>query len=428
MSDPSKPDSEVSTSEVETQAEEVNALKNEAEKLLADTESFCADAATKLAEIKGIKDHVNLVKAAIEAVHAKVEETAIETEEFKDQSEASKTAAESSHERAEKAATEVEEFKKLAATSKTDAATSANVVKIFQEKVEAAQAAVESLHEKVAEAATETEEFKQQAETSKSEAAADASHMRILRDQVESIRIETEQLRDRVQLDLLKINELVLDATREAEQAAKAHNLSTTAGLAGSFNQKAIAAKERETFWGWMLAISLVAAGTIGYMRYEKLSLFLDSKHEPYELMANLFLAVLGVSAPLWLAWMSTRMISKNFAITEDYAYKASLAQAYVGFKKEALGLDALFEQRLFAAAVTQLDANPVRFVHDSHPGSPLQDLLQQPFMQDMMKTDSIRAQLLEWLKSRFQIKTLPFAMQNNPVDGGKTPNLKDSL
>jgi hypothetical protein len=34
-------------------------LKNEIEKLLADTQSFCADAATKLAEIKGVKDQVN---------------------------------------------------------------------------------------------------------------------------------------------------------------------------------------------------------------------------------------------------------------------------------------------------------------------------------------------------------------------------------
>lgn len=195
-------------------------------------------------------------------------------------------------------------------------------------------------------------------------------------------------------------------AAVEAKRAAEAHNLSTTAGLAGAFNLKAQSTKSREWFWGVALVLSLVAVAWIGGTRYSDLKALLQSKPETWTIAAQFLLTIFGVGAPVWLAWMSTRMISKNFALTEDYAYKASLAQAYVGFRQEARGLDPLLEQRLFAAAITQLDANPVRFLDAAHPGSPLQDLLQQPFMRDVLMQDpNLKARLVEWLKSRFNAK-----------------------
>jgi len=194
-------------------------------------------------------------------------------------------------------------------------------------------------------------------------------------------------------------------AELEANQAAEAHNLSTTAGLAGAFNLKAQGTKGRERFWGIALVASLIAVAAIGWTRYSDLKELLQSKPDTWTIAAQFLLTIFGVGAPVWLAWMSTRMISKNFALTEDYAYKASLAQAYVGFRKEAKGLDPLLEQRLFAAAITQLDANPVRFLDASHPGSPLQDLLQQPFMRDLLQDPSVKQKFVEWLKSRFNAK-----------------------
>lgn len=204
-------------------------------------------------------------------------------------------------------------------------------------------------------------------------------------------------------------SELVKKAEIEAKRASEAHNLSTTAGLAGAFNEKALGTKGRERFWGLVLVGALSTAAAIGWIRYTELTAFLGSRPDISALAANVFLALLGVGAPIWLAWMSTKMISKNFALTEDYAYKASLAKAYVGFRQEAKGLDPLFEQRLFAAAITQLDANPVRFIDSAHPGSPLQDLLQQPFMQEFLENPTIKQQLVDWLKLRFRAKvTMP--------------------
>lgn len=212
-------------------------------------------------------------------------------------------------------------------------------------------------------------------------------------------------------------------AEAEAKRATEAHNLSTTAGLAGAFNDKATGTKNRERFWSCMLVLSLGTVAWIGWERYSLLSAFLNSKPEASTLLANVVLALLGIGAPAWLAWVSTKMISQNFALTEDYAYKASLAKAYVGFRDQARGLDPIFEQRLFAAAITQLDANPVRFIDSSHPGSPLQDLLQQPFMQEFMQDTSIKKQMVDWLKSRFGTKiSIPAKTENAVIKSEVQP------
>jgi hypothetical protein len=189
-----------------------------------------------------------------------------------------------------------------------------------------------------------------------------------------------------------------------------AHNLSTTVGLAGAFNVKAKSAKSREYIWIVTLVGALATAFMIGAARYADLTAMLDRKPAVEALVTFGLVSAFGLAPFIWLAWMATRMIGKNFALTEDYSYKAALAQAYVGFRDEAKELDPIFLQRLFAAAVTQLDANPVRFVHADHPGSPLQDLLQQPFFTELLKSDSFRQQLVEWLKRRFDwnISTVP--------------------
>lgn len=219
------------------------------------------------------------------------------------------------------------------------------------------------------------------------------------------------------------------EATKAADEAAaasEAHNLSTTAGLAGAFNVKALSTQGRERFWGVVLVGSLTAAGVIGWVRYSDLADLLRSKPELSVLYANVVLALLGVGAPVWLAWMSTQMISKNFALAEDYAYKASLAKAYVGFRTEAKNLDPIFEQRLFAAAITQLDANPVRFLSAAHPGSPLQDLLQQQFMQDYLQDATIREKMVEWIKKTFRAKLSPsVASPAGGVPPAATPVIK---
>ncbi len=185
--------------------------------------------------------------------------------------------------------------------------------------------------------------------------------------------------------------------------------MSVTIGLAGAFNVKA-----KSAIWKMYVA-TFVLIATLGFTfymgadRYDEVVKLLSEEvtkgHLLEAILAQIAFFLIGAGAPIWLAWLSTGMISKYFQISEDYAYKASLATAYVGFKKEAKGLDPIFEQRLFAAAITQLDANPLRFFEDSsHPGSPIQDLLQQPFMRSAMKSNlGFKDSFSNWMNERFK-------------------------
>jgi hypothetical protein len=85
--------------------------------------------------------------------------------------------------------------------------------------------------------------------------------------------------------------------------------------------------------------------------------------------------------------------------LTEDYAYKASLAKAYQSFRDQARELDPEFSARLFSSALTHLDQSPVRFLDVAVPGSPLQELLQQPFMRELMESQpTFKQSLVAWL------------------------------
>ena len=210
--------------------------------------------------------------------------------------------------------------------------------------------------------------------------------------------------------------------------------MSTTIGLAGAFNQKAQASKTRENIWIGVLVVALSAAGAIAFLRYNNISEMVSQQVDVRYVVVSMLIAIFGVSAPLWLAWVATRMLSRNFAVTEDYSYKASLAKAYVGFREEAKDMDEIFQQRLFAAAITQLDASPVRLLGgSSHPASPLQDLMQQPFIQELLKDEKLHSNFVDWFKRVFQGKaaalipvpaprSATFQPTKNALDSEPTP------
>ena len=86
-------------------------------------------------------------------------------------------------------------------------------------------------------------------------------------------------------------------------------------------------------------------------------------------------LSLLSVGAPLWFAWLATKQIGQRFRLAEDYAFKASVAKAYEGYRKEAARIDPAFEHRLFGSALTRLDEAPLRLVETGTHGSPWHEL-----------------------------------------------------
>ena len=85
-----------------------------------------------------------------------------------------------------------------------------------------------------------------------------------------------------------------------------------------------------------------------------------------------------SVLAPLWFAWLATKQISQRFKLAEDYAFKASVAKAYEGYKKEAAKIDEEFEARLFNVALTRLEEAPLRLVDSVNHGSPTHEIVEK--------------------------------------------------
>lgn len=69
-------------------------------------------------------------------------------------------------------------------------------------------------------------------------------------------------------------------------------------------------------------------------------------------------------------------MFYQRFRLAEDYAFKASVAKAYEGYRKEAARIDPEFESRLFSSALSRLEEAPLRLVKDQGHGSPLQEIM----------------------------------------------------
>src|SRR5690606_11815180 len=91
--------------------------------------------------------------------------------------------------------------------------------------------------------------------------------------------------------------------------------------------------------------------------------------------------------APLWFAWIATKQINQRFRLSEDYAYKASVAKAYEGYRREAAKIDTIFEARLFSSALERLEEAPLRLVEEEMHGSPWHELFTSKPFRDALET-----------------------------------------
>lgn len=176
---------------------------------------------------------------------------------------------------------------------------------------------------------------------------------------------------------------------------------SITASLGGAFTKKEQDARKRDWAWLVILLASILAIYLIGNAKYDKVSELISSKTAIELILVQIFLGIATLAGPIWVAWLSTKRLSKIYAISEDYAYKAALAQAYQGYRDSYKDKDELMEQRLLASIVTHLDASPVRLIDANHPATPLQDLLQQSWMKELTKDPATQANLIKWFKER---------------------------
>lgn len=189
-----------------------------------------------------------------------------------------------------------------------------------------------------------------------------------------------------------KISQNLIDKKNEAEklvaQCEEAYRITTTKGLAAAFDQRAN--RLSQTMWIWVLGLllSLVAGGIIGAYRFEALAKSLQVSNPQWGVIwMDFILSIIGLAAPIWFAWLATKQISQRFRLSEDYAFKASVAKAYEGYRKEAARIDEAFEARLFSSALSRLEEAPLRLVGEDNHSSPWQEFFSSPAFQKALDT-----------------------------------------
>jgi len=208
------------------------------------------------------------------------------------------------------------------------------------------------------------------------------------------------------------------DASAVLERCETAYSAATSVGLAAAFSERSSTLSTSMWFWIGGLALALACGSFFGSSQLQNLRvLFEKPEVAPSLLAVNLLLSLLSVGAPVWFAWLSTKQIGQRFRLAEDYAFKASIARAYEGFRREAARVDPDMEARLLASALSRLDELPLRLVETQTHGSPWQELASSEAVQAALKSVPGFAE---------QVKAL--ALTGVATVGAATTKLKSSV
>jgi hypothetical protein len=225
------------------------------------------------------------------------------------------------------------------------------------------------------------------------------------RAKVEKAVAETAVQNEKAKGNSLSSQQRLDDMKLHAETAAKliaqcedAYQITTTKGLAGAFDQRAQSLAWSMRGWVIGLAGALATGAYIGSARLATLTAELGSKEPRWSLVAtHVVISVLGIGAPLWFSWLATKQIGQRFRLSEDYAFKASVAKAYEGYRKEAAKIDPEFQSKLFGSALTRLDEAPLRLVETEQHSTPWQEFANSDAIKNALKlAPELQAKVIE--------------------------------
>lgn len=167
--------------------------------------------------------------------------------------------------------------------------------------------------------------------------------------------------------------------------------IATSTGLAWAFDERAKDLQKSVLIWAGVLLAALIAGAISGAFRVAALSALVEkgTALDWGAIAMQFVLSIASVGAPIWLAWLATKQVGQRFRLAEDYAFKASVAKAYEGYRKEALDLENTeFAGRLFGVALERLEEAPLRLVtNDPLHASPFQELIASPVFQRALET-----------------------------------------
>lgn len=186
---------------------------------------------------------------------------------------------------------------------------------------------------------------------------------------------------------LVNVRASEMEASKLVDKCEEAYKITTTKGLAAAFELRAKDLSNSMYIWVLGLIAALVSGAVIGKHSFDLLLTAFAGETKWELILLNVMLAILSVGAPVWFSWIATKQIGQRFRLAEDYAFKASVAKAYEGYKKEAARIDPAFEARLFSSALTRLEEAPLRLVESESHGSPWHELFASKGFQKAINT-----------------------------------------
>ncbi|MDR7146170.1 hypothetical protein [Rhizobium sp. BE258] len=215
----------------------------------------------------------------------------------------------------------------------------------------------------------------------------DLETLRAANDEIAEAKAAAERnriLSEAAHVEIGELLALIKNSEFEARQLVKntedAYSAATTRGLGESFQKRAD--RLASSMWTWVagLVLALGMGAIVGHYRVGALQDLLMKNAGSGAVTLSTLLAVISVAAPVWFAWIATKQIGHRFRLSEDYAFKASVAQAYEGYRREAARVDADFAKRLFGSTLDRLDEAPIRFVEHETFGSPWHEIVKMRY------------------------------------------------
>lgn len=191
-----------------------------------------------------------------------------------------------------------------------------------------------------------------------------------------------EQYRQKIETAVSRISEFEKMAAGLVGNTKAALAAATTVGLGSEFEQKGRILADQVKMLSKLLAFVLAIAAVATWVRINEIHEIIRQMTEGRVLnlelvWANIAMTLASLSAPVWAAWMLTKQIGQRFRLSEDYAFKATVAKAYAGYNQEANRLnDPEFEKRLFETALNRIDEPPLRYVERENEGSPCHSII----------------------------------------------------
>lgn len=163
-----------------------------------------------------------------------------------------------------------------------------------------------------------------------------------------------------------------------AGEIEEVYSAATRQGLGKAFQDRANELK-LTTFIMMAILFATLSAGV--YISHDRIEFVEDLLVKPnlsmQILWANISLTAISVAGPIWFAWLLTRQIGQRFRLAEDYGFKASVAKAYEGYRREVQESgDKELQSRLLQIALDKVEEAPLSHIEHDEPASPFQEVL----------------------------------------------------